>query len=143
EFAGIAPNKDAQGRSLKSLLSGGETGAGSAQYTFGESSVGGKAIRSGKWKLIRSGKKTELYDLKQDPGEQKNLAEAGKGTMEELTVKELMKKLSDGLAAGEKDALSEALPAGMEFTVNMTKADTAQREFFRRMPVLGKSRPLR
>ncbi|MBU2573634.1 MAG: sulfatase, partial [Elusimicrobia bacterium] len=46
EFAGIAPNKDAQGRSLKSLLSGGETGAGSAQYTFGESSVGGKAIRS-------------------------------------------------------------------------------------------------
>ena len=32
------------------------------------------AVREGKWKLIVSGEKTELYDIPSDPGEAKNLA---------------------------------------------------------------------
>ncbi len=135
ELAGIAPNSDAQGHSLLPLLSGKEEYAGPG-YTFGESGVGSKALRSEKWKLIISPKKTELYDLKADPGEKKNLAETEKTAAEELRA-----KLAEGLAAGEKDAYSEALPAGTLFRENMTKADEAQRQFFRMTPNMDRGRP--
>jgi arylsulfatase A-like enzyme len=43
------------------------------RYTFWEYK-GKKAMRDGNWKLITSGKKTELYDLDKDLGEKHNLA---------------------------------------------------------------------
>ncbi|MBI4803540.1 MAG: sulfatase [Elusimicrobia bacterium] len=137
DMAGIAPGRDAQGRSLKSPLYGGETDAAGNEYTFAESSVGGKVLRSAGWKLIRSPGKTELYDLKKDPAERTDLA----GTEKE-TADELRKKLSDSLAADAKDALSEALPPGMRFTDNMTKVDAELREFYKHMPG-DRVRPLR
>lgn len=134
ELAGIEPNSDAQGHSLLPLLYGKEAAAGN-EYTLAESAVGSSALRSEQWKLITSSQKTELYDLKQDPGERKDLAKTGKKTAEELRA-----KLSEAAAAGKKDSLSEALPAGTEFKTNMTQADQAQRQFFEMMPGMGGNR---
>ncbi|MBI4803529.1 MAG: sulfatase [Elusimicrobia bacterium] len=135
ELAGIGPARDARGSSFKSLLSGEGADPEAGRAAFSESSVGGKAIRSGGWKLIWSAKKTELYYLKKDPGERDDLA----GTEKE-TAEALKKALLDGLAADEKDALSEALPSGAGFTAAMARTDAEQRELYEKLPGCGDTR---
>ena len=43
------------------------------------------AVRSGPWKLVRNGKKTELFHLENDPGEQRDLADRHPETVARLT----------------------------------------------------------
>ena len=42
------------------------------------------ALRRGKWKLIKTGKEVELYDLEADPSENRNLARSNKAKRAEL-----------------------------------------------------------
>ena len=42
------------------------------------------AIREGKWKLVMSGKKAELFDLPNDLGESRNLIKEHPKTVEKL-----------------------------------------------------------
>lgn len=132
ELAGIEPNGDAQGSSLVPLLAGGDAYAG-GEYTLAESAVGSRALRSGKWKLILSPKKTELYDLTRDPGEKNDLA--GK---KKAAASELRSILARTAAAGEKEAFGEALPDG-GFGTDRTRADKEQRRLFERLPGLNRT----
>lgn len=132
ELAGIEPNRDAQGGSLVPLLAGGEGYAG-GEYTLAESAVGSRALRSGKWKLILSPKKAELFDLERDPGERNDLA--GK---EKAKVAELSAILFKTAADGAKEAFGEALPAG-GFGADRARADREQRRTFERLPGLNRT----
>jgi arylsulfatase A-like enzyme len=121
DFAGIPPDADAQGRSLKPLVTV-EGDAPGEEYAFSESSLGGKVIRSAKWKLIRARRRTELYDLQKDPGEKHDLAGA-----EKAVAADLEKKLAARLASDAAVSSGEALPAGGKFAADM-KRDEAWRE---------------
>lgn len=127
EFAGIPPDKEAQGRSLLPLVTG--KGEGPAEtYSFSESRFGGKVIRSSEWKLMVNSYNTELYNLKNDPGEKKDLAGGDKDK-----VAELKKILSDRLAADAALGHSEALPAGSGEAAQKTKDAAWQKEIFNEM----------
>ncbi|MFH1619002.1 MAG: sulfatase [bacterium] len=129
ELAGIEVNKDAQGRSLKPLLSG-KVDAGFNRYVCSENTLGGKAIRSDRWKLIWFPDKIELYDLKNDPMEHNNLA-----GVEAKTAEALKKELFSRLTAGEKDNLSEALPSsGGEFAEKMARTKKTQHRIYEKLP---------
>ncbi len=131
DLAGIAPPEGAQGRSLKPLLAGQEPGPGFDRDIFSESGVGGKVIRSGKWKLIRYPGRTELYDLEKDPGELNDLA----GT-EKAVAADLEKKLAARLAADKKNQLGEPLPASGKFAADMKRDNAYQKKFYERIPSL-------
>jgi hypothetical protein len=42
-------------------------------------------VRQGKWKLVVTGGKTELYDIPNDPGESENLADRNPEIVTQLT----------------------------------------------------------
>lgn len=128
ELSGIEVNKDAQGRSLKPLLSGAE-GAAIHKAVFSENYVGGKAMRSDGWKLIWFPERIELYDLKSDPAERTDLA----GVKTEI-VEAMKKELSSGLAAGKGDDLSWPIMADEEFADRMISANEKQHRMYRKMP---------
>ena len=82
-------------------LMAGETGAKSPHRAFfyyrGKNL---EAVRSGKWKLRRVKKTTELYDLKADIGEKNNLANAKPRIVRRLTG--MMEKLDRRLKANAR-----------------------------------------
>lgn len=128
DFAGIAPPADAAGRSLRPLLYGEEPAAGPGEDVISESAMGGKVIRSGGWKLVWYPGSAELYDLRKDPGERDDRAEAEKGT-----VGALKEKLFARVAANAADASGEALPAGGKFAEEKRRDKTWQRALYRKM----------
>jgi hypothetical protein len=68
----IPVNDEAEGKSLVPLLMN-KKKIELDRYIFTESSFGGISIQTNRWKLIRSSGISELYDLKNDPNETKNL----------------------------------------------------------------------
>ncbi len=83
EVAGVDPPADTDGISFLPLLQG--RPQRSHEYLFW--AYGDKlAVRSGRWKVVRPGKKAawELYDLQEDLGEQKNLAEQHPDVLKKL-----------------------------------------------------------
>ncbi len=87
DLAGLPPNREAEGKSLRRLLRGEDRTPGPQwQYAFTESGFAQdyqRSITSERYKLVyvpdagdrrlMQGKKLELYDLAEDPGETKNL----------------------------------------------------------------------
>lgn len=105
EFAGLRPNPEAQGRSLIPLLRGDPAAA--APYAFTESGYRQnyqRMVRTDRWKLIYApdpgdqklmqGMPFELYDLRSDPGETRNLV-----AIERETALGLSRVLLDWMAA--------------------------------------------
>ncbi|MFA6433791.1 MAG: sulfatase [Elusimicrobiales bacterium] len=125
DLAGIPPDASAQGRSLKFLLTDG-TDPGREPAVFSESAVGGKVIYSGRWKLIRTPRKTELYDLERDPGEKRDLAGS-----ERETVEALEGALSARLASDAAASPGPVLPAGSRFSADMQRAAAELKEIYR------------
>ncbi|YCM45796.1 sulfatase-like hydrolase/transferase [Verrucomicrobiaceae bacterium 227] len=73
------------GRSLIPVIKSAETPA--AHESFNWKSGEAIAIREGKWKLIMTGNKIELYDLPNDLGESRNLAKEDPEIVERLQKK--------------------------------------------------------
>jgi arylsulfatase len=128
DLAGIAPPEGAQGLSLRPLLYGREPGAAFSRDIFSESGVGGKAVRSGKWKLIWAPGRAELYDLESDPGEKKDLA-----AKEKKTVAGLKARILARLAADRKDQLGEALRSPDGFAAEMARDDAWLKSAYKEM----------
>ncbi|MCX5792222.1 MAG: sulfatase [Elusimicrobia bacterium] len=127
DLAGIPPNAAAQGESLKPLLNGDGPAPGGGR-AFSESSVGDKVLRSGRWKLIRTPLRTELYDLKKDPGEKHDLYAA-----EKKTAAALSEDLSARLAADAELSPGVVPPAGGKFAEEMKRDAAWQKELYKRM----------
>lgn len=78
DFAGLPSPDDLHGESLRPLLEVGPAGSDGAPRIAVSNGAPGTAIREGRWKLLkRSGADLplELYDLKDDPGETRNVAD--------------------------------------------------------------------
>ncbi len=78
ELAELNPPDDLHGQSLLSLLNNPETTDWDKDLVFTISRNGGESIRTRDWRFIHWGfgdKGTELFDLKNDPGEFTNLAD--------------------------------------------------------------------
>jgi arylsulfatase A-like enzyme len=86
DLAGLPPNPEAEGKSLRRLLDGERAGDPRWQYAFTESGFAQnyqRSITSERYKLVfvpdagdrrvMQGRELELYDLQEDPGETKNL----------------------------------------------------------------------
>jgi len=84
--AKVPADRVIDGRDVTALMLGRE-GAASPHEAFFYYSGGGKleAVRAGKWKLISRGKPVELYDLRADIGESRNLAKAQPDVVVRLT----------------------------------------------------------
>jgi iduronate 2-sulfatase len=77
ELCRVAPPKDLQGRSLAPMLRDpNQPGKKTAYTVVSRDDKLGKAIRTRRWRYTRWPVGEELYDLVNDPGEQKNLAGA-------------------------------------------------------------------
>jgi arylsulfatase A-like enzyme len=76
------PPKPLDGVDLVPFLTGKRTGAphDALYWRFGER----RAIRQGDWKLVMNGESTELFNLRNDIGEQNNLAAAQPARVKEL-----------------------------------------------------------
>jgi len=86
DLAGLPPDPQAEGKSLRRLLDGERPGSARWAYAFNESGYAEdyqRAITGDRYKLIyvpdardrsvMQGRELELYDLEKDPGETKNL----------------------------------------------------------------------
>ncbi|MBN1774801.1 MAG: sulfatase [Deltaproteobacteria bacterium] len=71
EALGLPPAPDFQGRSLLPLAQDGETGA---ELAFTEFLEGQRAVTGQRYKLIHRGYRPLLYDLREDPGEERDAA---------------------------------------------------------------------
>jgi arylsulfatase A-like enzyme len=94
EMCGVKPSAPVDGVSLASLLRGGAAPARDALYWHYPhySNQGGRpggAIRAGDFKLIEfyEQNRRELYDVKHDPGERRNLSEQRSDLVKELAAK--------------------------------------------------------
>jgi arylsulfatase A len=94
EMAGTKPGLPVDGLSLAPLLRGGPAPARDALYWHyphysNQGGAPGGAIRSGDWKLIQfyEDMRVELYNLKDDPGETRNLALRNAAKARELHAK--------------------------------------------------------
>ncbi|MEI7528173.1 MAG: sulfatase [Elusimicrobiota bacterium] len=131
DLAGIPPCAAAQGESLVPLLSGPGQAPGAGR-AFSESSVGDKVLRAGRWKLIRTPLRTELYDLSKDPGERRDLSAA-----ESKTAAALNKELSARLAADAAAPPGAPLPAGGKFAAEMRRDAAWQKELYKKLSAPG------
>jgi arylsulfatase A-like enzyme len=92
ELAGFEPPgmPDMDGRSLADLVTGARPSDPDGGYAFAamikdrSTSQAARAIVRGKWKLIEAPGGLELYDLRKDPGEKKNLADAEPAVRDEM-----------------------------------------------------------
>ena len=89
DFLHILPSKDLkkriQGRSLVPAIKG-NAGADFNKYTYGNT-PGRKFVRTPRWKLIHRSGASRLYDLKNDPGETKNVRDQYPDVFEQLEEK--------------------------------------------------------
>ncbi|MDA0833925.1 MAG: arylsulfatase [Planctomycetota bacterium] len=86
-LAGVAPPEGIDGISYMPTLLGQHEQQKEHEYLYWEFHEGGsqQAIRSGKWKLIRTiGGPVELYDLEADPSEQTDLSQQKPDVVEKL-----------------------------------------------------------
>ena len=93
ELAGIPAPQDLHGTSLKPLLQDTASSAWTKDQAFTISRSGGESIRTKDWRFTQWGfgeRGTELYDLKNDPGEFTNQAKNPKYA---ATVKKLQEQL--------------------------------------------------
>ena len=92
-FAGISVPEDIDGISILPTLTGRDVKQVKHNYLYWEFSEhnNAQAIRMGDWKAVRNGVKKkkddsiEIYNLKNDPREQKNLAEERKDILDQIT----------------------------------------------------------
>ncbi len=75
DYAGIAPPPDCRGRSLRPLLEGGPTEW--REFLVTEHHVVGRMVRTSRFKYVRyeGDPVVQLFDMKKDPWEMRNLAE--------------------------------------------------------------------
>ena len=89
DFLHILPSKDLkkriQGRSLVPAIKG-NAGVDFNKYTYGNT-PGRKFVRTPRWKLIHRSGASRLYDLKNDPGETKNVRDQYPDVFEQLEEK--------------------------------------------------------
>jgi hypothetical protein len=99
EAGGVKPPERLDGESLVPVLKGGDAGPRALSWHYPHySNQGGKpggAVRAGDWKLVEfyENDRRELFDLKADPGESRNLA---------AEKPDVMKKLADQFAEWQK-----------------------------------------
>jgi len=74
ELLGCPVNKEAQGVSFAQDLRGNNSHRQKIQYAYSETSIQKWSVRTLDWKLIYNKGSYELYNLKKDKGEAKNLA---------------------------------------------------------------------
>lgn len=112
DLAGIPPPEQAQGRNLRPLLEGREPAA-AEDSAVSQGAFGGVAIRSGGWKYALNGGKEELYDLRKDPGERRNLA-ASEPAQAAALKKSLLAELGSGAGGPPPERLrpGAAFPPG-------------------------------
>jgi len=101
--AKVPTDRVIDGRDIRSLIFG-RTGAKSPHEAFfyyrGNNL---EAVRNGRWKLRRSKKNTELYELEADISEKNNLADK---------YPEIVKRLTDMMAEFDRELKANARPAG-------------------------------
>ncbi|MBM4049678.1 MAG: DUF4976 domain-containing protein [Planctomycetes bacterium] len=92
DYAGIEAPPKARGRSLRPLLEGKPTAW--REFIVSESAITGRMVRTPEWKLITyKGDPTEqLFDMKNDPWETRNLATEAKHA---AVMSDLKKRLAD------------------------------------------------
>jgi arylsulfatase A-like enzyme len=71
DVLGAPPLVEAQGRSLLAIAAGGASGA---EVAFTEFLEGQRAVTGERYKLIQRGYRSLLYDLHDDPGEERDVA---------------------------------------------------------------------
>ncbi|HCC46663.1 MAG TPA: hypothetical protein DEQ38_00870 [Elusimicrobia bacterium] len=123
DFAGIPAPEQAQGRSLKPLTEG---RGGGEVYSLSEGPFGGKALRTGRWKLLVNRGKTELFDLRSDPRELRDLA-----AREPAIVEELRRELEARLSANGAGLPARPLPYGAGFPPGTAEEGAWYAELFR------------
>ena len=69
-----AANHEIDGKSLLAVIKSADAPSAHKNFNW-KTPSGWTAIREGKWKLLVSNKKTELYDIPNDSGEAKNMAD--------------------------------------------------------------------
>jgi arylsulfatase A-like enzyme len=105
ELAGCAPREDLRwdGRDIWPLISGAGP-IGTRVLYWASPGFRARAVQEGEWKLLARGAgstaKMELYNLGDDPGEQKDLAAAMPRKLEELRRK------LDEISAADRDAMA-------------------------------------
>ena len=102
ELCGVDPADDLQGRSLVPMLRDPTTGGKEVAYTVvSRGPKLGKAIRTSRWRYTLWPTGEELYDLRNDPREQTNLANSPPQS-------EIVKMMQSKLARAEAMAVSKA-----------------------------------
>jgi len=97
------------GRDIRPLMEGRPGAASPHEAYFYYRGNNLEAVRSGKWKLRRVKKKTELYDLESDISEKKNLADE---------YPEIVKRLAGMMEEFDRELKANARPAGKSVSSN-------------------------
>jgi arylsulfatase A-like enzyme len=121
ELCGVKPPANVDGVSFAPVLAGGPAPARDALYWHyphyaNQGSRPGGAVREGDWKLIEfyeTGRR-ELFDLKADPRESRNLAGE---------KPEVVKRLTDKLAAWRTDVGAQMMTSNPKYVPNPQAAD--------------------
>ncbi len=86
-FAGIKPPAETQGINLEPLISGNNTVDLPERYAYAEAGQTERCIRTSEWKLILKDNEYEMYNLRDDPGETKNLWDENNPPAKDLKAK--------------------------------------------------------